>query len=154
MATKSKKSKAVKKTVKKITAKSKAKPKLVAKAKTKVKPVMKTAVKVTAAPRKKINLQNFITPLDDRLLIQVIEGERRTPGGLYIPDTAADMSGNQQGFVIAAGRGHRDKKGRVRPMDVKVGVQVIFAQHSGSKIEIQGENIVILRESDVMGIID
>ena len=106
----------------------------------------------TAKPLQKIDFKNFLTPLDDRLIVQLAERERKTAGGLFIPDTVADVSGNLEGLVVAAGRGHRDKKGRVRPMDVKVGDRVIFPQYSGSKIEIPGADVMILRESDVMGL--
>ncbi len=104
------------------------------------------------APAKKIDFNNFLTPLDDRLIVQLAERERKTAGGLFIPDTVADVSGNLEGVVVAAGRGHLDKKGRIRPMDVKVGDRVIFPQYSGAKIEIPGTDVVILRESDVMGL--
>lgn len=104
------------------------------------------------APAKKIDFNNFLTPLDDRLIVQLTERERKTAGGLFIPDTVADVSGNLEGVVVAAGRGHLDKKGRIRPMDVKVGDRVIFPQYSGNKIDIPGTDVVILRESDVMGL--
>ncbi len=104
------------------------------------------------APAKKIDFNNFLTPLDDRLIVQLAERERKTAGGLFIPDTVADVSGNLEGVVVAAGRGHLDKKGRIRPMDVKVGDRVIFPQYSGSKIDLPGTDVVILRESDVMGL--
>ncbi len=111
----------------------------------------KTPIKPTAAA-KKIDFNNFLTPLDDRLIVQLAERERKTAGGLFIPDTVADVSGNLEGVVVAAGRGHLDKKGRIRPMDVKVGDRVIFPQYSGNKIDIPGTDVVILRESDVMGL--
>jgi chaperonin GroES len=99
------------------------------------------------------SFKNFLTPLDDRLLVQISDMERKTAGGLFIPDTVADTSGNLEGVVVAAGRGHRDQKGRVHPMDVKVGDKVIFSQYTGNKIELEGQNIVILREAEVMGIV-
>lgn len=148
---------AVKKTVK--TAKS-AKP-----AKT-AKPVKKAAApKVAAkspvsaalvrpsAPVKLLDLKNFVTPLDDRLMVQLTEKDRMTAGGLFIPDSVSDMSGNLHGTVVAVGRGHFSKKGHLQPMDVKVGDKVVFASHSGSKIKIQNEDLIILRESDVMGVV-
>ena len=150
--------------LKKIQAKKAAPVKKTASAK-KAKPVIKIAVvkpkaalktlkplSNTAKPLQKIDFKNFLTPLDDRLIVQLAERERKTAGGLFIPDTVADVSGNLEGLVVAAGRGHRDKKGRVRPMDVKVGDRVIFPQYSGSKIEIPGADVMILRESDVMGL--
>lgn len=97
--------------------------------------------------------QKNLTPLDDRLLISVKGVEKKTPGGLIIPDTVADQSGNLQGLVKASGRGHLSKKGRLRSMDVHVGDQVLFSEYSGTKVELQGEDFVIIRESDVLGIL-
>lgn len=109
---------------------------------------------VKAAPAvKKIDLSNFVTPLDDRLIVQLSGTEKMTPGGLYIPDTVADTSGNLEGFVVAVGRGHMGKKGQVRPMDVQVGDRVVFSEYAGSKIKIQNEDLIILREGDVMGVV-
>lgn len=95
----------------------------------------------------------FVTPLDDRVLVRLTEAERKTSGGLYIPDTVADVSGNLEGRVVAIGRGHRGKKGRLRPMDVGLGDRVVFAQYAGSKIKILDEELVLLRESEVMGVL-
>lgn len=107
-----------------------------------------------SAPKKLVDLTNFVTPLDDRLMVQLTETERKTAGGLFIPDTVADVSGNLHGTVVAVGRGHFSKKGHLQPMDVKIGDKVVFAQHSGSKIKIQNEDLIILRESDVMGVVN
>lgn len=96
---------------------------------------------------------NFVTPLDDRVLVRMKDLERKTAGGLFIPDTVADVSGNLQGSVVAVGRGHRDKKGRVRPMDIQLGDRIVFDQYAGSKINILGEDLLLLREGEVMGII-
>ncbi|KYG67456.1 hypothetical protein AZI86_03635 [Bdellovibrio bacteriovorus] len=76
-----------------------------------------------------------------------------TAGGLYIPDTVADVSGNLQGHVVAVGRGHLGKKGHVRPMDVKVGDKIVFSEFAGTKITIQNQNLIILREGDVLGVV-
>jgi chaperonin GroES len=107
-----------------------------------------------SAPVKLIDLTNFVTPLDDRLMVQLTEKDRKTAGGLFIPDSVSDMSGNLHGTVVAVGRGHFSKKGHLQPMDVKIGDKVVFAQHSGSKIKIQNEDLIILRESDVMGVVN
>jgi chaperonin GroES len=151
-----KKAQAKKSQPKKSVPQSKATPKASAKKLMKSSTVgsFKASAKTPAVAMKKIDLKNFVTPLDDRLIVQTAEKERKTAGGLYIPDTAADVSGNFEGQVIAAGRGHRDPKGRVRPMDVGVGDRVIFSQYAGAKLEIQGQEVLILRESDVMGILD
>jgi chaperonin GroES len=127
-------------------------------AKKKVKP------KKAAAPKKKpkskkapvqkqLDLSSLISPLDDRLIVQVETGEKVTAGGLIIPDTA-ELSGNLQALVLVVGPGHRDDKGRRRPMDVKVGDRVLIAEYAGDKLEILGRKVHILREGDVLGIID
>lgn len=100
-----------------------------------------------------VDLSDFVTPLDDRLIVQAAGPDRMTAGGLYIPDTVADVSGNLQGRVVAVGRGHQNKKGHVRPMDVKLGDQVVFAAFSGTKINIHNQDLIILREGDVLGVV-
>ena len=100
------------------------------------------------------NWENFLTPLDDRLIVELASGETMTAGGLYIPATVSDVSGNNKGKVLVAGRGHRDDKGRVRPMDVRSGDTVVFAQYSGSKMNLLGQDVLILRESEILGIVD
>lgn len=115
-----------------------------------------TAVKAKAEVPKKsatLDLSDFVTPLDDRLIVQAAGAERQTAGGLYIPDTVADVSGNLQGQVVAVGRGHQNKKGQVRPMDVKLGDKVVFAAFSGTKINIHNQDLIILREGDVLGVV-
>jgi chaperonin GroES len=126
------------------------------------KPLQKKAVKtvskatakaIKAPPAKKIDISQFISPLDDRLIVQVVEGERRTAGGLFIPDTAV-LTGNKTGLVLSVGRGHRDKKGRIRPMDVQAGDRILFAEFTGDEIEFSGQKLQILREADVMGVVN
>lgn len=150
----------VKKTVKKTTVKKAVAKKTVAKKAAAPKKAVAVAstnhllrAAVEKTPKKALDLSGFVTPLDDRLMIQVSSAERKTPGGLFIPDTVADTSGNLEGVVVAVGRGHMDKKGRVHPMDVKVGDQIVFPQYAGSKIKIQNEDLIILRESEVMGVV-
>lgn len=99
------------------------------------------------------SLQALVSPLDDRILVRLSEIERRTPGGLFIPDTVTQTLGNLEGQVVAVGRGHMNKKGHVKPMDVQVGDKVLFAEFAGSKIKIQNEDLIILRESEVMGVV-
>lgn len=127
-------------------------------AKKATKPVAKTATKPVAVNTKStktanIKWSNFLTPLDDRLIVEMSAAEKITAGGLYIPDTVSDMSGNYQGKVLVVGRGHRDKFGKVTPMDVKTGDVIVFAEFSGSKMELNGKDIRILRESEVLGIV-
>lgn len=110
----------------------------------------------SAAPAKaakKLDLSGFVTPLDDRLIVQVSGAEKMTAGGLYIPDTVADVSGNLEGYVVAVGRGHMNKKGHILKMDVAVGDRIVFSEYAGSKIKIQNEDLLILRESDVLGVV-
>lgn len=136
------------------TAKKSAAPKkAAAKAATPAKATVSAALIRPSAPVKKLDLANFVTPLDDRMIVQLSGSERMTAGGLYIPDTVSDASGNLQGVVVAVGRGHFSKKGHLQPMDAKVGDKVVFAQYAGSKIKIQNEDLIILRESDVMGVV-
>jgi chaperonin GroES len=122
-------------------------------------PAKSKEIKVSAAtpftkkPVKKIDLSNFVTPLDDRVMIQMAEAEKMTAGGLYIPDTATGVAGNSEGFVVSIGRGRRDKRGKVHAMDLKVGDKVLFTEHSGSKIKIQEHDLLIVRESDVLGVV-
>ncbi|WP_413582637.1 co-chaperone GroES [Bdellovibrio sp. HCB288] len=108
-----------------------------------------------AAPQKIVDLTDFVTPLDDRLIVQTSGAERTTASGLlFIPDTVADVSGNLHGTVVAVGRGHVNIKGHLRPMELKVGDKVVFSQYSGSKVKIQNEDLVILRETEVMGVVE
>jgi chaperonin GroES len=98
----------------------------------------------------KQNWKTFFSPLDDRILVEVDLFTNRTPGGLYIPDTAEDKP--QGGVVVAVGRGHRDNKGRVRPLDVKIGDKVLFPKYSGTTLEFGGMIVLVLREGDLLGV--
>ena len=91
-------------------------------------------------------------PLHDRLLVQRLDEESKTAGGIIIPDTAKEKP--QQGRVLAVGPGRRDDKGELLPLDVRVGDKVMFAKHAGTDIKIDGEDRVILREEDVLAVID
>jgi chaperonin GroES len=91
-----------------------------------------------------------LSPLDDRIVVQIEKGEKLTPGGLYIPETA-QMSGNLKGRVLAIGKGHRTKKGKIHPMDVKIGDQVLFSEYVGTKTQLEGLDVCILRESEILG---
>ena len=91
-------------------------------------------------------------PLHDRLLVQRLEEEEKTRGGIIIPDTAKEKP--QQGRVLAVGPGRRDDKGEVHPPDVRPGDKVLFAKYAGTEIKIDGEDRVILREEDVLAIVE
>lgn len=96
---------------------------------------------------------NLFHPLDDRILLERTGASERTAGGLYIPSSAADADRPVEGMVLAVGRGHRSKRGGLRPLDVKPGDKVIYRQFSGSEIELDGEEYLVLREEDLLGII-
>jgi len=91
-------------------------------------------------------------PLHDRILVRRVESEERTKGGIIIPDTAKEKP--QEGEVIAVGPGARNEAGQLQPLDVKAGDRVLFGKWSGTEIKINGEDLLIMKESDVMGIIE
>jgi chaperonin GroES len=91
-------------------------------------------------------------PLQDRVLIRRIEEEEKTLGGIIIPDTAKEKP--MQGEVLAAGPGARGEDGKLHPLDVKIGNRVLFGKWSGTEIKIDGEEYVVMKESDIMGIIE
>jgi chaperonin GroES len=90
-------------------------------------------------------------PLHDRVLIRRVEGEEKTLGGIIIPDTAQEKP--MEGNVIAVGPGLRGEDGKIQPPDIKTGDRVLFGKWSGTEIKIDGEDLIIMKESDVMGII-
>ena len=91
-------------------------------------------------------------PLHDRVLIQPVEQDTKTKGGIIIPDTAKEKP--VEGKVIAAGPGTRDENGKLRPLDVKVGDKVLYGKWSGTEIKVDGEDLLIVKESDIMGVIE
>ncbi|HZH53754.1 MAG TPA: co-chaperone GroES [Microvirga sp.] len=91
-------------------------------------------------------------PLHDRVLIRRIEPEEKTAGGIIIPDTAKEKP--QQGEVVAVGPGARDENGKVQALDVKAGDRVLFGKWSGTEVRIDGEDLLIMKESDIMGILE
>lgn len=91
-------------------------------------------------------------PLHDRILVRRIEAEEKTAGGIIIPDTAKEKP--QEGEVIAVGSGGRDEAGKLVELDVKVGDRILFGKWSGTEIKLNGEDLLIMKESDVMGVID
>jgi chaperonin GroES len=90
-------------------------------------------------------------PLQDRVLVRRIEEEEKTKGGIIIPDTAKEKP--MEGEVIAAGPGSRDDDGKLHPLDVKVGDRVLFGKWSGTEIKIDGEDLVVMKETDIMGVV-
>ena len=90
-------------------------------------------------------------PLHDRVVLRRIEAEAKTSGGIIIPDTAKEKP--QEGEVIAVGTGVRDDKGNLQMLDVKAGDRVLFGKWSGTEVKVNGEDLLIMKESDIMGII-
>jgi chaperonin GroES len=101
-------------------------------------------------PEKENNMT--FRPLHDRILVRRIEAEEKTAGGIIIPDTAKEKP--QEGEVIAAGPGARDDNGQLQPLDVKIGDRILFGRWSGTEIKLDGEDLLIMKESDVMGVIE
>ena len=91
-------------------------------------------------------------PLGDRVLIKRVEEEAKTKGGIIIPDTAKEKP--QEGEVVAVGPGARDESGKIVPLDVKSGDRVLFGKWSGTEVKIDGEDLIIMKESDVLGVLD
>jgi chaperonin GroES len=91
-------------------------------------------------------------PLHDRVVVRRLESEERTKGGIIIPDSAKEKP--QEGEVIAVGPGARDEAGKVQPLDVKAGDRILFGKWSGTEVKLDGEELLIMKESDIMGIIE
>ncbi|WP_037078577.1 co-chaperone GroES [Neorhizobium vignae] len=91
-------------------------------------------------------------PLHDRILVRRVQSEEKTKGGIIIPDTAKEKP--QEGEVIAVGPGARNEAGQIQALDVKAGDRILFGKWSGTEIKINGEDLLIMKESDVMGIIE
>ena len=90
-------------------------------------------------------------PLHDRVVVRRIDSEEKTAGGIIIPDTAKEKP--MEGEVVAVGAGARDETGKVQPLDVKKGDRVLFGKWSGTEVTIDGEELVIMKESDIMGVV-
>jgi len=93
-----------------------------------------------------------LRPLHDRVIIKRMEEERTSPGGIVIPDSAAEKP--SKGEVIAAGNGKRTDRGEVIAMDVKVGDKVLFGKYSGTEVKVDGEDLLVMREEDIMAVIE
>ncbi|HWN70945.1 MAG TPA: co-chaperone GroES [Haliangium sp.] len=93
-----------------------------------------------------------IRPLHDRILVKRLEEEEKTAGGLYIPDSAKEKP--IQGRVIAVGAGKRDKEGKAIPVEVKAGDKVLFSKYSGTEVRIEGDEHLIMREDDILAVIE
>lgn len=91
-------------------------------------------------------------PLHDRILVRRVEAEEKTAGGIIIPDNAKEKP--MEGEVIAVGAGARDEAGQLHPLDVKVGDRILFGKWSGTEIRLNGEDLLIMKESDVLGVVE
>ncbi len=91
-------------------------------------------------------------PLHDRVVVRRIEAEERTAGGVIIPDTAKEKP--QEGEIVAAGPGGRNEKGELVPLDVKAGDRILFGKWSGTEVKLDGEDLLIMKESDILGVIE
>ena len=90
-------------------------------------------------------------PLHDRVVVRRVESEEKTKGGIIIPDTAKEKP--QEGEIIAVGSGARDESGKLVPLDVKKGDRILFGKWSGTEVKLDGEDLLIMKESDIMGIV-
>jgi len=93
-----------------------------------------------------------LRPLHDRVIVKRVEETRTSPGGIVIPDTAAEKP--SRGEVIAVGKGKSLESGDVRPLDVKAGDEVLFGKYSGSEVKVDGEEVVVLREDDILAVFE
>ena len=91
-------------------------------------------------------------PLHDRVLVRRVEAEEKTAGGIIIPDTAKEKP--QEGEVISVGSGARSEDGKVTPLDVKAGDRILFGKWSGTEVRLEGEDLLIMKESDILGVIE
>jgi chaperonin GroES len=93
-----------------------------------------------------------IRPLHDRVIVKRIEEERKSAGGIVIPDTAAEKP--DQGEIVAVGKGKKDDNGKVIAIDVKIGDRVLFGKYSGQTVKVKGDELLVMREEDIMGVIE
>jgi len=93
-----------------------------------------------------------IRPLQDRVMVKRLEEEQKTAGGIIIPDTAKEKP--QKGEIVAAGPGKRNDEGKLQALDVKKGDKVLFSKYAGTEIKVEGEELLIMREDDIMGVIE
>jgi chaperonin GroES len=107
---------------------------------------------MSTAALKKGEIKVNIRPLHDRVIVRRLEEETKSPGGIVIPDTAKEKP--IQGEVIAIGKGKLLENGDVRPLDVKPGDKVLFGKYSGTEVKLGGEEVLVMREEDIMGVIE
>jgi chaperonin GroES len=105
---------------------------------------------VPIANRSRKHEMNF-RPLHDRVVVKRLEGEEKTKGGIIIPDTAKEKP--QEGQIVAVGPGARDETGKLVPLDVKAGDRVLFGKWSGTEVKLDGQDLLIMKESDILGVV-
>ena len=93
-----------------------------------------------------------IRPLHDRVMVKREDEERKSPGGIVIPDTAAEKP--DQGEIVAVGKGKKDDNGKLIAIDVKVGDRVLFGKYSGQTVKVKGDELLVMREEDIMGVLE
>ncbi len=93
-----------------------------------------------------------IRPLHDRVIVRRVEEEKKSPGGIVIPDSAAEKP--VEGEVVAVGKGKLSEAGDLRPLDVKVGDRILFGKYSGTEVKVNGEELLVMREDDITGVIE
>ena len=93
-----------------------------------------------------------LCPLQDRVLIRRVDSETKTPGGIFIPDTAQEKPA--EGEVVAVGPGVRDEHGKLHPLDVRSGDRVLFGKWSGTEVKLDGEDLMMMKETDILGVLD
>jgi chaperonin GroES len=93
-----------------------------------------------------------LRPLQDRILVKRIEEESKTAGGIFIPDTAKEKP--QKGEIVAVGKGKKTEEGKIIPLDVKVGDKVLFGKYAGTEIKVEGQEYLIMREDDILGVME
>ncbi len=93
-----------------------------------------------------------LRPLHDRVLVRRIEADTKTAGGIIIPETAQEKP--MEGEIVAAGNGSRDEAGKVIPLDVKTGDRVLFTKWAGTEVKIDGEDLIVMKEADIMGVVE
>jgi chaperonin GroES len=99
----------------------------------------------------KENIMGF-RPLHDRVVVRRLDGEEKTKGGIIIPDTAKEKP--SEGVIVSVGPGARDENGKINALDVKAGDRVLFGKWSGTEVKLNGEDLLIMKESDIMGIVE
>jgi chaperonin GroES len=93
-----------------------------------------------------------LRPMQDRIIVKRVDEETKTAGGIFIPDTAKEKP--QQGEVVAVGKGKKTEDGKIIPMDVKPGDKVLFGKYSGTEIKLEGQDYLIMREDDILGVVE